>query len=344
MAEEKAQGVLSLIKATTDYADLEGCELVIEAVFEDRAIKADVTAKAEAVIGEGAIFASNTSTLPITGLAEASKRPEQFIGLHFFSPVDKMQLVEVILGEKTSDETLAKSLDYIQQIRKTPITVNDSRGFYTSRVFKTYVLEGMALLKEGVAPALIENAGRMAGMPVGPLVLTDEVTLELMDRISTQTRKDLGDAYIEHPADEVVNFMVHEVKRIGKKVGQGFYDYSEERRDKKLWSGLAERFPVAAEQPDVEYVKERLLAVQAVETLHCFNENVISNAMEADIGSIFGCGFAAQTGGVISYVETILGLENFIKLADDLAENVGQRYALPEMVREKAEKGESFYG
>jgi 3-hydroxyacyl-CoA dehydrogenase/enoyl-CoA hydratase/3-hydroxybutyryl-CoA epimerase len=344
MAEEKAQGVLSLIKATTDYEDLEGCELVIEAVFEDRAIKADVTAKAEAVIGEGAIFASNTSTLPITGLAEASKRPEQFIGLHFFSPVDKMQLVEVILGEKTSDETLAKSLDYIQQIRKTPITVNDSRGFYTSRVFKTYVLEGMALLKEGVAPALIENAGRMAGMPVGPLVLTDEVTLELMDRISTQTRKDLGDAYIEHPADEVVNFMVHEVKRIGKKVGQGFYDYSEDRRDKKLWSGLAERFPVAAEQPDVEYVKERLLAVQAVETLHCFNENVITNAMEADIGSIFGWGFAAQTGGVISYVETILGLENFIKLADDLAENVGQRYALPEMVREKAEKGESFYG
>ena len=344
MAEEKAQGVLSLIKATTDYADLEGCELVIEAVFEDRAIKADVTAKAEAVIGEDAIFASNTSTLPITGLAEASKRPDQFIGLHFFSPVDKMQLVEVILGEKTSDETLAKSLDYIQQIRKTPITVNDSRGFYTSRVFKTYVLEGMALLKEGVAPALIENAGRMAGMPVGPLVLSDEVTTELMDRITTQTKKDLGDAYIEHPADEVVNFMVHEVKRIGKKVGQGFYDYSEDRRDKKLWSGLAERFPVAAEQPDVEYVKERLLAVQAVETLHCFNENVITNAMEADIGSIFGWGFAAQTGGVISYVETILGLENFIKLADDLAENVGQRYALPAMVREKAEKGESFYG
>ena len=208
MTQEKADAQLGRILATTDFNDLAGCDLVIEAVFEDRTIKADVTAKAEAVIGSDAIFASNTSTLPITGLAQASQRPEQFIGLHFFSPVDKMPLVEIIMGEQTSQHTLAWALDYVQQLRKTPIVVNDSRGFYTSRVFSTYVMEGMALLKEGVAPALIENAGKKAGMPVGPLALSDEVTLELMNRIGTQTRKDLGDAYVAHPADEVVKYMV----------------------------------------------------------------------------------------------------------------------------------------
>lgn len=339
--QEKADAVLSRITATTDFNDLAGCELVIEAVFEDRAIKADVTAKAEAVLGEDAIFASNTSTLPITGLAEASKRPDQFIGLHFFSPVDKMQLVEVILGEKTSDETLAKSLDYIQQIRKTPITVNDSRGFYTSRVFKTYVLEGMALLKEGVAPALIENCGKKAGMPVGPLALADEVTTELMDRIITQTKKDLGDAYVAHPGEEVAAYMVHDVERIGKKVGKGFYDY--EGRNKSLWAGVADKFPVADEQPDPQYVIDRLLSIQAVETLHCFQENVITNAMEADLGSIFGWGFAAQTGGVISYIETITGLEKFKAQADALADECGERFRVPAILEEKIVAGGSFY-
>jgi len=346
MTQEKADAQLGRILATTDFNDLAGCDLVIEAVFEDRTIKADVTAKAEAVIGSDAIFASNTSTLPITGLAQASQRPEQFIGLHFFSPVDKMPLVEIIMGEHTSQHTLAWALDYVQQLRKTPIVVNDSRGFYTSRVFSTYVMEGMALLKEGVAPALIENAGKKAGMPVGPLALSDEVTLELMNRIGTQTRKDLGDAYVAHPADEVVKYMVEEADRIGKRTGKGFYDYpatDDKTAKKMLWSGLAERFPLAVTQPDADYVVKRLLHVQAVETLRCVSEGVITRAHEVDIGSIFGWGFAPHTGGTISYVETIIGMDRFIAEANELADAVGERYRVPANVIEKAAAGSSFY-
>ena len=344
MTADKADATLARITATTDYNDLKGCELVIEAVFEDRAIKAEVTAKAEAVLADDAIFASNTSTLPITGLAEASKRPAQFIGLHFFSPVDKMPLVEIIMGKQMSQHTLAWALDYVQQLKKTPITVNDSRGFYTSRVFKTYVLEGMALLKEGVAPALIENAGKLAGMPVGPLALSDEVSLELMDRIGRQTQKDLGNAYVSHPADTVVHTMVHELKRIGKKSGLGFYDYPTDPEAKKsLWAGLAQHFPVTAQQPDVEIVKQRLLYAQAVETLHCVAEGVITRAHETDIGSIFGWGFAPHTGGVISFIETMEGLERFIINADALADANGERYRVPPMARIMAAEGQSFY-
>lgn len=342
ITQEKMDVVLQRITATDDYNELTECELIIEAVFEDRNIKAEVTEKAEAVINPEAIFASNTSTLPITGLAQASRRPQQFIGLHFFSPVDKMQLVEVILGDDTSQETLAKSLDYIQQIRKTPITVNDSRGFYTSRVFKTYVLEGMAMLEEGVAPALIENAGKLAGMPVGPLALADEVTIELMDRIMTQTRKDLGDGiYESHPAEDVADFMVRKAQRIGKRSSKGFYDY--DGRHKKIWSGLAEQYPVSDKQPNVEYVKNRLLVVQGVETLHCFQENVITNAMEADLGSVLGWGFAPFTGGVISYIETITGMEAFQGLANELADSVGERYRPPQLLADKIASKESFY-
>ncbi|WP_320820088.1 3-hydroxyacyl-CoA dehydrogenase NAD-binding domain-containing protein [Thalassolituus sp.] len=346
MTQEKADAQLGRILATTDFNDLAGCDLLIEAVFEDRTIKADVTAKAEAVIGSDAIFASNTSTLPITGLAQVSQRPEQFIGLHFFSPVDKMPLVEIIMGEQTSQHTLAWALDYVQQLRKTPIVVNDSRGFYPSRVLSTYVMEGMALLKEGVAPALIENAGKKAGMPVGPLALSDEVTLELMNRIGTQTRKDLGDAYVAHPADEVVKYMVEEADRIGKRTGKGFYDYpatNDKTAKKMLWSGLAVRFPLAVTQPDADYVVKRLLHVQAVETLRCVSEGVITRAHEVDIGSIFGWGFAPHTGGTISYVETIIGMDRFIAEANELADAVGERYRLPANVIEKAAAGSSFY-
>lgn len=344
MAKEKAANTLGRILATTDYNDLAGCELVIEAVFEDRAIKADVTAKVEAVIGDDAIFASNTSTLPITGLAEASKRPAQFIGLHFFSPVDKMPLLEIILGEKTSDHTLAWALDFAQQIKKTPITVNDSRGFYTSRVFRTYVQEGMALLQEGVAPALIENSAKLAGMPVGPLALSDEVSLELMDRIGSQTKKDMGEAYIAHPSDTLVEHMVHELGRLGKKVNKGFYEYPENPKEKKsLWSGLAKHYPPLAEQPSPEYIKQRLLYAQAVETLHCVAEGVITRAHEVDIGSIFGWGFAPNTGGVISFVETIEGIDQFIANADQLAEQYGERFRVPEHTREMAKNKTSYY-
>lgn len=344
MAKDKAAATLGRILATTDYNDLKGCELVIEAVFEDRAIKADVTAKVEAVIGEEAIFASNTSTIPITGLAEASKRPAQFIGLHFFSPVDKMPLVEIIMGEKTSQHSLAWALDYVQQIKKTPITVNDSRGFYTSRVFRTYVQEGMALLQEGVAPALIENAAKLAGMPVGPLALSDEVSLELMDRIGTQTKKDMGDAYIAHPSDTLVEKMVHELGRIGKKAGKGFYDYPADPKEKKsLWPDLAKHYPPMAEQPSPEYIKQRLLYAQAVETLHCVAEGVITRAHEVDVGSIFGWGFAPNTGGVISFVETIEGIEHFIANADTLADQYGERFRVPQHTRDMAKDKQSYY-
>ncbi|WP_405228871.1 3-hydroxyacyl-CoA dehydrogenase NAD-binding domain-containing protein [Lentisalinibacter sediminis] len=341
MDSDKAADLLELIRTTDDYADLEGCDLIIEAVFEDRKIKADVTARTEAVIPENAIFASNTSTLPITGLAEASKRPEQFIGIHFFSPVDKMPLVEVIVGEKTGDEAIARSLDYIQQIRKTPIVVNDSRGFYTSRVFGTFTREGMSMLAEGVNPALIENVAKQAGMPVGPLAVTDEVSLELAYHVGKQTREDLGDDYVGTPADEVVRKFVEDLDRRGKRFGKGFYDYPEGGK-KQLWPGLAEHFPVADEQPSVEEVKTRLLYIQALDTVRCMDEGVVTDPADADVGSIFGWGFPPYTGGTISLIETV-GLKEFVAECDRMAEAYGERFKVPAMLREMAEKGETFY-
>jgi 3-hydroxyacyl-CoA dehydrogenase/enoyl-CoA hydratase/3-hydroxybutyryl-CoA epimerase len=341
MEADKAADILERIHTTTEYADLEGCELVIEAVFEDVDIKADVTAKTEAVIAEDAIFASNTSTLPITGLARASKRPEQFIGIHFFSPVDKMPLVEVIVGEKTGDVAIAQALDYIQQIRKTPIVVNDSRGFYTSRVFGTYSKEGITMLAEGINPALIENVARHAGMPVGPLAVTDEVTLELSHHVMTQTRKALGDAYVAAPADDVISKFVEELDRKGKRFGEGFYDYPEGEK-KRLWPGLAEHYPQASEQPDPEEVRKRILYVQAIETVRCLDEGVLTHPADADIGSIFGWGFPPYTGGTISFIETE-GLSRFVEEADRLAESYGERFAVPQSLRSMAEKGETFY-
>jgi len=341
MTADEKDAVLARITPTTDYADLAGCSLVIEAVFEDRAIKADVTAKAEAVIPATAIFASNTSTLPITGLAEASARPASFIGLHFFSPVDKMPLVEIIRGAKTSDECLAKAMDYVKAIRKTPIVVNDSRGFYTSRVFATYVTEGIAMLGEGVSPALIENAGRMAGMPVGPLALADEVSIELMYKIRKQTRADLGDDYQPSPADAVIDAMVETLGRLGKKAGKGFYDYPEKGK-KHLWPGLAEQYPLAAEQPDVDEVKKRLMYIQGVETARCMEENVVTDPKDADVGSILGWGFAPHQGGVISMVHTV-GVDTFVADCDNLAQRYGPRFTPPKMLRDMAAKGERFY-
>ncbi len=339
--EAKKEALLSRITATTDYALLDGCDLVIEAVFENVKIKADVTAKAEAVIPETAIFASNTSTLPITGLAQASKRPESFIGIHFFSPVDKMPLVEVIVGEKTSDEAIARSLDYIQQIQKTPIVVNDSRGFFTSRVFSTFTSEGARMLAEGINPALIENAAKMAGMPVGPLAVSDEVSLELGWKVGIATAEALGIDYPSNPAEEVTLKMVKELDRLGKKTGKGFYDYPAGGK-KHLWPGLAEHFPLAAEQPTVEQVKERLLHRQALETARCIEEGVLKHAADGDIGSIFGIGFPAWTGGALSYIDTI-GIQQFVAECDELAAKYGERFAVSDWLRARAAAGEAFY-
>jgi 3-hydroxyacyl-CoA dehydrogenase/enoyl-CoA hydratase/3-hydroxybutyryl-CoA epimerase len=340
--EDKAAALLGLIKPTTNYHDLAACDLVIEAVFESVKIKADVTAKTEAVVPESCIFASNTSTLPITGLAKSSQRPKQFIGIHFFSPVDKMPLVEVILGKETNDEALARSLDYIQQIRKTPIVVNDSRGFYTSRVFSTFTAEGITMLAEGVRPALIENAAKMVGMPVGPLAVTDEVTLELAYKIGKETAAELGAEYPMDQSGEVIQKMVEGLDRKGKRFGKGFYDYPQDAK-KHLWTGLAEHFPVAAEQPDLGELKKRLLTIQALETARCFEEGVLTHAEDADIGSIFGWGFPPYTGGTLSYVDT-LGIREFVAECDRMAKAYGQRFEVSDWLRERAADGQSFHG
>ncbi|MEO0616965.1 MAG: 3-hydroxyacyl-CoA dehydrogenase NAD-binding domain-containing protein, partial [Pseudomonadota bacterium] len=338
---DKAEAILDRIKTTEDYADLEGCDLIIEAVFEDLGIKADVTAKTEAVIPETAIYASNTSTLPITGLAKASKRPEQFIGIHFFSPVDKMPLVEVILGQETGDRATAVALDYIQQIRKTPIVVNDSRGFYTSRVFGTYTNEGMTLVGEGVNPALIENVAKQAGMAVGPLAVMDEVTLELGYHVAKATAKALGDDYKPNSGFPVMLKFVEELDRRGKRFGKGFYDYPE-GGNKHLWQGLADVYAPAEVQPSAEELKKRLLYVQALDTVRCLDEGVITHPADGDIGSILGWGFPPYTGGTISLIETV-GLQQFVDECDRMAEAYGERFTVPDSLRARAKAGRGFY-
>ncbi len=342
--KEKADALLARIKPTTNYDDLKGADLVIEAVFENREIKADVTRKAEPMLAEGGIYGSNTSTLPITGLAEAAARPDNFIGVHFFSPVDKMQLVEIIMGKRTSQETLAKAMDYVKQIRKTPIVVNDSRGFYTSRCFGTYVGEGLAMLAEGIKPAIIENVGRMTGMPVPPLALNDEVALDLAYKVRQQTKKDLGDKYVEGPADALIEKMVVELGRIGKKAGKGFYDYPADGK-KKLWPGLGDLVKVTKDidDVDVEELKNRFLYIQALEAARCFEEGVVTDVRDADVGAILGWGFAPWAGGPLSLIDMV-GAKAFVEACDALAQKYGERFKPTKLLREMAEKGETFYG
>ena len=310
-------------------------------MFESSELKAEVTAKTEAVVPESCIFASNTSTLPITGLAEASKRPEQFIGLHFFSPADKMPLVEVILGKKTEDEAIARSLDYVQQIRKTPIVVNDSRGFYTSRVFGTATNEGIMMLAEGVKPALVENIARMAGLPVGPLAVVDEVTLELAYKIGKETAHAMGREYPADKGQEAIRRMVEDLDRKGKRFGAGFYDYPADAK-KHLWPGLTEEFPSSAEQPPVDELIKRLLYIQALETARCVEEGVITHPEDADIGSIFGWGFPPWAGGTLSLIDTV-GIRDFVSECDRMAESYGPRFKVSDWMRDRAMKELSFY-
>ena len=344
ITQEKFDALLGSVTATTDYDLIKGSDLVIEAVFENREIKADVTKRAEAQLAPGAVFGSNTSTLPITGLADASVRPEDFIGIHFFSPVDKMMLVEVILGEKTGEAAIAKSLDYIMKIKKTPIVVNDGRGFYTSRCFGTYVAEGMAMLEEGYAPALIDNIGRMTGMPRGPLEMHDDVALDLSVKIAKQTALDLGDKYQPLPGSQIVQKMVEELGRYGRKNGMGFYDY--DQKPKKIWAGLAGLAPVKINDSTPELVedqKQRLLYRQAVEVARCWEEGVIDDPREADVGAILAWGFAPWTGGPITMIDQT-GLKAFVAQADDYAARYGDRFKVPQLLRDMAAKGETFYG
>ena len=342
-SEDKKQALLELINTTTSYDDLQECDLIIEAVFEDVDIKAKCTRKAEAVIPATAVYASNTSTLPITELAKASKRPNQFIGLHFFSPVDKMPLVEIIVGEDTDDATLAKAFDYVLQIGKTPIVVNDSRGFYTSRVFGTYVSEGIAMLGEGIHPRSIEVAGMKSGMPMPPLALQDEVSLSLSLQVMQQARQAMkmkGKKFIPHPAMPVIEKMVKEFGREGKKVAKGFYDYPK-NSDKHLWLKLTELYPTIDEQPSQQDLVDRLLYVQANETAKCFEENVVRTVADANVGSIFGWGFAPNQGGTLQFINSV-GVDKFVKRSRELANLYGVRFEPANILVKMAQKGEVF--
>jgi 3-hydroxyacyl-CoA dehydrogenase/enoyl-CoA hydratase/3-hydroxybutyryl-CoA epimerase len=339
LTQEQADAVLARITPTDDYADLAGVDLVIENVFEDTSIKGEVTRKAAAVVGDTALFASNTSSLPITQLAEAFPRQEDFIGLHFFSPVDRMALVEVILGKKTGTAALARALDFIAQIRKTPIVVNDSRGFYTSRVFLSFVHEGAEMLREGISPALIENAAQLGGMPVGPLAVTDEITLQLPIKIVRQTESE--DPAFRRPASmEVLETMAEQHGRTGRKGGAGFYDYPEGGK-KRLWRDLAKYFPPKADQPAADEVRKRLLYRQALESARCLEEKVLTHPADADIGAVLGWGFPTWTGGTLSLIETV-GVPKFVAECDRLASLYGARFTPTVGLRAMADAGRGF--
>ena len=336
--------LLTRITATADFVALKDCDLVIEAVFEDRKIKEEVISRTQNVLGEEAIFGSNTSTLPITSLAAAFKDRARFIGIHFFSPVERMMLVEIIMGKETGDAALAMALDFARTIRKTPIVVNDSRGFYASRVVGTYIREGHLMLTEGVPPALIENVARMAGMPVGPLSLTDEVAVDLAWKIVNATEADLGPAAVDPKQKALLSEMVEKRSRFGRKNGKGFYDYPQ-NAPKRLWRGLADLQPnkLNVDDIDIAMLKRRLLGIQALESARCIEDKVVTDVREADVGSILGFGFAPFTGGTISYIDG-MGVKNFVQMCNDLAKAYGERFKPSKLLIDMANKGETFYG
>ncbi|UXU74953.1 MULTISPECIES: 3-hydroxyacyl-CoA dehydrogenase NAD-binding domain-containing protein [unclassified Paracoccus (in: a-proteobacteria)] len=340
--EEKKAEVLGRITATDDYAALTGCDLIVEAVFEDPAVKADVTRKAEAVIPADAIFATNTSTLPITELAKASARPEQFIGIHFFSPVDKMLLVEIIKGKATGPRAVAKALDFVRQIRKTPIVVNDARFFYANRCIIPYLNEGIRMVAEGVSPTLIENAAKLMGMPLGPLQLVDETSIDLGVKIAKATRAAMGDAYPDAAVDSVI-FKLADQGRLGRKAKAGFYDYDDAGKRQGFWPGLAREWPEAATQPDLTEIQHRLMFAQTLEAVRALEQGVLEDIREGDVGAILGWGFAPWSGGPFGWLD-MLGAARAVEIADHLAQAHGPRFAAPQLLRDMAARGETFYG
>ncbi|TIL51749.1 3-hydroxyacyl-CoA dehydrogenase NAD-binding domain-containing protein [Mesorhizobium sp.] len=340
---EDKDRLLSLITPTADYADLAGCDLVVEAVFEDSGIKKDATEKAEAVLKPAAVFASNTSTIPITSLAKNSARPKNFIGIHFFSPVDKMMLVEIILGKKTGDKALATAIDFVRAIKKTPIVVNDTRGFYVNRCVLRYMSEAYKMLIEGVPAPMIENAAKAAGMPVGPLALTDETAIDLAQKIMKQTMRDLGDKAVDPKQMALINTLVDTHGRFGRKNGKGFYDYPQKPAKKKLWPGLRDLHrQLPPEKVDYEELKQRLLVTIALEAARVMEEGIVTDPREADVGSILAFGFAPFTGGVLSYIDGI-GAKKFVKIAKGLQKKYGAEFKAPKLLLDMAEKGETFY-
>ncbi|MBE0414231.1 3-hydroxyacyl-CoA dehydrogenase NAD-binding domain-containing protein [Yoonia sp.] len=341
VTEDKKAAVLGLINATTDYAALTGCDLIVEAVFEDPGVKAEVTKNVQAVTGPDCIFATNTSTLPITELAKASQDPTKFIGIHFFSPVDKMMLVEIIKGRDTGDLAVAKALDYARQIRKTPIVVNDARFFYANRCIIPYINEGIRMVKEGVAPALIENAAKLVGMPLGPLQLVDETSIDLGVKIAKATKAALGDAYPDGAVDEVLFWMADQ-NRLGRKSNAGFYTYDEKGKRSGLWQDLAAQYPVADDQPDVITVQHRLLFAQVLEAVRALEDGVLEDIREGDVGAILGWGFAPWSGGPFSWLD-IIGAPYAAERCDQLTAQFGDRFKTPDLLREMADKGQEFY-
>ncbi|RWD05386.1 MAG: 3-hydroxyacyl-CoA dehydrogenase [Mesorhizobium sp.] len=340
---EDKDRLLSLITPTADYADLAGCDLVVEAVFEDSAVKKSATEKAEAVLKSSAIFASNTSTIPITSLAKNSARPKNFVGIHFFSPVDKMMLVEIILGKKTGDKALATAIDFVRAIKKTPIVVNDTRGFYVNRCVLRYMSEAYKMLIEGVPAPMIENAAKAAGMPVGPLALTDETAIDLAQKIMKQTIRDLGEKAVDPKQMALINTMVDTHGRFGRKNGKGFYDYPAKPAKKKLWPGLKDLYPqLKPEKVDYEELKQRLLVTIALEAVRVMEEGIVTDPREADVGSILAFGFAPFTGGALSYIDGI-GAKQFVKIAKALQKKYGAEFKAPKLLLDMAEKGETFY-
>jgi 3-hydroxyacyl-CoA dehydrogenase/enoyl-CoA hydratase/3-hydroxybutyryl-CoA epimerase len=345
MTAAQRDAVLARIAATADYGVLKGCDLVVEAVFEDRKVKAEATAKAQAVAPD-VVFGSNTSTLPISSLAEVAKDPAKFIGIHFFSPVERMMLVEIIVGKKTGDLALATALDFVRVIRKTPIVVNDTRGFYANRCVLNYLQEGHLMLLEGIPPAMIENTARMAGMPVGPLSLNDEVALDLGLKIVRATEADLGPQAVDPGQKKLLEDMVEKHGRFGRKNGKGFYDYPQGGK-KRLWPGLSELQPKTlsreqVEAIDVEELKARFLVVQALEAARCFEEGVVTDVREADVGSILGFGFAPFSGGTLSYID-MMGVKRFVALCRRLETKYGSRFAPSKLLLDMAEHGDTFY-
>ncbi|MEM6387014.1 MAG: 3-hydroxyacyl-CoA dehydrogenase NAD-binding domain-containing protein [Pseudomonadota bacterium] len=340
VSQEKKDAVLGRINATTDLNALADCDLIVEAVFEDVGVKAEMTQKVEAVVGSDCIFATNTSTLPITELAKASSRPEQFIGIHFFSPVDKMLLVEIIKGKQTGDRAVAKALDFVRQIRKTPIVVNDARFFYANRCIIPYINEGIRMVGEGVNPALIENAAQMLGFPVGPLQLVDETSVELGVKIAKATKSAMGDAYPDKAVDDVIFWMADQ-GRMGRKASAGFYNYDDKGKRAGLWPGLSDQYPVSADQPTLQTVQHRLMMAQVLEAVRALEEGVLEDIREGDVGAILGWGFAPWSGGPFSWLDMI-GAERAVEICQSLSGH-GPRFAIPGLLTEMAKNNASFY-
>ncbi len=333
LTKEKSEAMLAKIHTTASYDDLKDVDLIIEAVFEDPGVKKDVIEKTEAVIRDDVVFASNTSTIPISNLAKNSKRPDQFIGIHFFSPVDKMPLVEIIPGDKSGDLPLAAALDYVGKIKKTPIVVSDTRGFYCNSVVMPYLNEASRMVAEGINPALIENCALDMGMPVGPLALTDETSQELGLRIMRSAQEELGDKYQPTGVEDLMEKFVEELGRKGRKSGGGYYDYPEGGK-KALWPELSKHFPLAADQPTPEEVTDRLMFIQLASVAKCFDNDIVHDPQSADLGAIFGWGFAPWTGGPMSHIDT-MGVDNYVAKADALAQKYGERFAPPASFRDK---------